>query len=141
DITATGTTTAISLQGGAELNGQNLLLTSGGAISIGGVVRSSGGGAGDKVLIRGTTAATSIGLGDDATGSVTMNEASLANIAAEFDLIEVGRSGTQSGTIVINDVSDDDVLTMLNALTLQADGGAVLTLSSGITTGGGSLII
>lgn len=141
-INADGAISPIRILGGADLNGQDMLLTAGGNVEIGNTVLSSGGGAGERVLIRGFNAADTYGLGDDASGDIQITEASLANVAGSIDRIEIGRSGTQSGAIIINDVSDDDVLTLATGLTLHADGGtAVVSVLSDIVTAGGDLTV
>ncbi|MCC7411215.1 MAG: filamentous hemagglutinin N-terminal domain-containing protein, partial [Gammaproteobacteria bacterium] len=100
------------------------------AINAGAVLTSTGAGAGINATFRGRTAATSIGIGDNAAAGATLDLAAseLQTIASTFEAIVVGTITTQSGTITVDETGG---LSGLNtSLALRADAGDVVIASA-----------
>ncbi|NQV23806.1 MAG: FG-GAP repeat protein, partial [Rhodopirellula sp.] len=142
DAATTGTSVSLA---GADLNGQNLTLTVASDVIISANVVSTGAGAGELVTIRGTTAGTTFQIGNDGiadNASVEISETSAAQIQGSIDALIIGDTTDQTGTITIDDSSDDDTLTLSTGLQLaQQDGaGGDIVVGSSITTGGDFIV-
>ncbi|MDA1016333.1 MAG: autotransporter-associated beta strand repeat-containing protein, partial [Planctomycetota bacterium] len=139
DAGATGT--AVTLAGGADLNGNDLIFTVGADVVIGGPVISTGATLGEIVAFRGVTNATTFSFGSVGGANVDVSETSLQRINNTIGKIQFGNAGAQTGAITIDDGAADDLLTINTALTIFADGATGQTnLNSSLTTNGDVIV-
>ena len=120
----------ITLGGGANAAGKDIILTAANDIVFGGDVQSSAG----NLVIKGQALGTVIAIGDgiaDTAGSVLdMSDASIANINDNFTKITIGQTG-QTGTVTLNSATT----TFGSDLEVFADGaGATLTIGNNVAT-------
>ncbi|WP_345327776.1 hypothetical protein, partial [Novipirellula rosea] len=122
--------TGVTLTGGAELAGNDLIINADGGVVISAAIESAS--TGSTVTLQGTTVSTAINLGSD-TGGLDITEASLQQIKASIETLIVG-DASQTGTITINDAGGLEILT---PLTLRSTGAASdVDLKSNLTTAG-----
>ncbi|EGF27469.1 hypothetical protein RBWH47_03547, partial [Rhodopirellula baltica WH47] len=130
---ATGT--GVTLTGGAELAGNDLVISADAAVVISANIES--GTAGSTVTLQGTGDTTEINLGSGTTGGLDISETSLQFITDDIAELIVG-DVAQTGTITINETGG---LELNTPLTIRSTGASSnVDLKSNLTTDGGLTI-
>ncbi|NJL32427.1 MAG: DUF4097 domain-containing protein, partial [Phycisphaerales bacterium] len=134
----TNTAGSIALGDGADtfdVNGGNVILYSDSTVIDVAATVTSTGAANASINFAAESAASSIGIGDNAAAGSTLDisEASLQAIDSTFTTIIIGQAGLQSGTITVDEGGG---LTLANAgLRIEADS-ATVNIDSAITLTG-----
>ncbi len=127
---------SITLGDGADtfdVNGGDVILYSDSTTINGAATVTSSGATDASINFAAESAATSIGIGDNAAGTLNLSEASLQAIDSTFTTIIIGQAGLQSGDIMIDDTGG---LTLANAgLRIEAGNADVFIESDVILTG------